>query len=193
MPSILCFAASLRTASFNKKLARAAAVCAEMQDARARVIDLRDYPLPIYDGDVEAAEGVPAAAAELARIIAAHDAMVIATPEYNGGPPALLKNTFDWITRLGRAAGEPDGKAALAMRPTLLLSASPGANGGLRSTILARAMLAHLNLLVLPQTLAVGNAAEAFTPDGGLADAQRQRQLDAAIGQLIAAARARAT
>ncbi|MEZ5650783.1 MAG: NAD(P)H-dependent oxidoreductase [Burkholderiaceae bacterium] len=189
MNRILCFAASTRTASLNKKLARAAAVAAEMQGAHARVLDLRDHPMPIYDGDLEQVEGVPAAAAELATEIAAHDALIIASPEYNGGPPALLKNTFDWITRLREADGVIDGRATLAMKPTLLISASPGALGGMRGSVLTRAMLTHLGLWLLPQTVAVGNAGEAFSADGAL-PADKEKQLNLALRALLRASRA---
>jgi NAD(P)H-dependent FMN reductase len=189
MDTILCFAASLREDSLNKKLARAAAVSAGRQGAHATFADLRDYAMPIYDGDLETRDGVPEAAARFARLVLEHDALLIATPEYNGGPPALLKNTLDWVTRLGRAEGEPSGKTVLAMRPTLLVSASPGAVGGLRGSVITRAMLAHLGLWLLPQTVAVGGAQQAFDAEGGLADPERASQLDTAVGALLGAVR----
>ncbi|MEZ5738674.1 MAG: NAD(P)H-dependent oxidoreductase [Burkholderiaceae bacterium] len=182
---ILCMAASLRRASLNKKLARACAVSAELLGAHARVVDLRDYPMPLYDGDIEAADGVPATAALLAGQVIEADALIIASPEYNGGPPAVLKNSLDWMTRLGKADGEPAGRTVLALKPTLLVSASPGALGGLRGSIVARLMLSQMGLQLLPMTVAVGQAGQAFSPDGQLTDGSLQRSMESAIQQLI--------
>lgn len=115
----------------------------------------------------------------------AADGLVIATPEYNGAPPALLKNSLDWITRLGRADGEPSGKTVMQMKPTLLVSAAPGPMAGMRALVLGRAMLSHLGLWVLPQTIGVGNAMQAFDDNNELTDESRREQLDQATAALI--------
>ena len=185
MTTILCFAASLRTDSINKKLAHSCTLSVQRNQATARFIDLRDFPMPLYDGDLEQSDGVPTQAAALAREIMAADGLVIATPEYNGAPPALLKNSLDWITRLGRADGEPSGKTVMQMKPTLLVSAAPGPMAGMRALVLGRALLSHLGLWVLPQTIGVGNAMQAFDDNNELTDESRREQLDQATATLI--------
>ncbi len=98
-PRLLVFAGSLRAASLNKKLAMLAAAGARQAGAEVTHIDLRDYPLPIYDGDLEAASGIPANARALKDLFIAHQGFLIACPEYNAGVTAVLKNTIDWVSR----------------------------------------------------------------------------------------------
>ena len=96
---ILAFAGSTRSNSFNKRLVRAAAVMAEEAGATVTIVDLRDYPLPLYDGDLEQAEGLPEHAATLYELFKSHDALLISSPEYNSSVSAVLKNTIDWVSR----------------------------------------------------------------------------------------------
>ncbi len=113
-PSIVAFAGSAREGSWNKQLVRIAAVGAEAAGAEVELIDLRDFPLPLYDGDLEADEGVPANAEVLRKKLAACDGLIIAAPEYNSSISPLLKNTIDWVTRL------PGGKPSLGGCPRIM-------------------------------------------------------------------------
>lgn len=182
---VLVLPGSARTGSFNGKLAQAAATLLREQGAEADVIDLRALALPVYDADLEAADGVPAGAKTLVEAFAAHDAVVVVSPEYNAFPPPLLINAIDWATRL------PEHKAALAAKPTALLSASPGALGGLRSLLVLRNFLSiNPGMLVIPQQLAVGGAGQAFDAGGALADAKQQQALQAVLQALLQLTRA---
>src|SRR5207249_4293667 len=123
MTRVLCFAGSARRASLNKKLAHLAAQAARSAGAEVTLIDLGDFTLPVYHGDIEVESGVPAPARELAALVRSHAGLLIASPENNTSVSALLKNTLDWISRIkdvpvfsGKVAG--------------LLAASPGAFGG---------------------------------------------------------------
>ena len=183
-PRVLVVPGSARTGSYNLRLARLAAGLLEAQGAQATVADLRALNLPVYDGDLEAAAGVPEGAARLVAEIAAHDALLVVSPEYNAFPPPLLINAIDWASRL------PEHKAAMNGKPTALLSASPGLLGGMRSLLALRNFLAiNPGLLVLPQQLAVSQANQAFGEDG-LRDAKQQQALQAVLAALLRAARA---
>lgn len=175
---VLVIPGSARTGSWNVKLAQAAAALLGANGAAPTVADLRALALPVYDGDLEAAQGVPEGAHALTRQLAEHDAFVVVSPEYNAFPPPLLINTIDWVSRL------PEGMKALNGKPTALLSASPGALGGLRSLLVLRNFLS-LNpaMLVIPQQFALGQAAQAFAADGTLAD---EKQAKALLGVLTA-------
>jgi chromate reductase, NAD(P)H dehydrogenase (quinone) len=129
---------------------------------------LADFDLPIYDGDVEAARGLPHGASKLQELVDAHDALLIATPEYNGGYTALLKNAIDWISR-PRSDGS-SGVALFAGKVAALVSASPGQLGGLRSQTAMRAVLDKLGMLVIPQAFALSVAHEAFDAEGQMKD-----------------------
>src|SRR5512146_1538648 len=132
---ILAFAGALRRGSYNKKLIRVAAEGARKAGAEVTLIDLKDFVLPIYDGDLENSAGLPADGRRLKDLFLAHDALLISAPEYNSSISAVLKNTIDWISR--PVPGEAplncfEGKVAA------LLSASPGALGGLRGLVTVR-------------------------------------------------------
>lgn len=182
---VLVIPGSARAGSYNLKLANAAAAALREQGAEATVTDLRALALPIYDGDLEAGTGVPEGAKTLVRELAAHDAVLVVSPEYNAFPPPLLMNAIDWASRL------PEHKAAMGGKPTALLSASPGALGGLRSLLSLRQFLAlNPGMLVLPQQLTVARAAEAFGADGALADPKQQAALQAVLVALLQTAKA---
>lgn len=177
---VLVVPGSARTGSFNLKLARVAVGLLKEQGAEPTLTDLRALGLPVYDGDLEAASGVPEGAARLVAEIAAHDALLVVSPEYNAFPPPLLMNAIDWASRL------PEHKAAMNGKPTALLSASPGALGGIRSLLALRQFLAlNPGLLVLPQQLAVNQAGQAFTEEGALRDAKQQQALQAVLAALL--------
>lgn len=125
-PRILAFAGSTRRDSANKKLARAAAHAAVAAHSSVTWIDLRDYPLPLFDADIEA-QGLPDTLLRLRALVADHDALILASPEYNGFFPPVLKNALDWLSR--PALGQ-ERHAVFAGRPVLLLSAVAGRSGG---------------------------------------------------------------
>jgi chromate reductase, NAD(P)H dehydrogenase (quinone) len=166
-PKILVFAGSARSASFNKKLAAAAADMASAAGAEVTLLDLADHRLAMYDGDDEANGGVPADAKALRQIFLAHDAMVIASPEYNSSIAPMLKNTLDWISR-------PDGDDAMVAaykgKTAGLISASPGALGGLRGLVHLRSILGNIGVTVVPQQFAMSGAGKGFNDDGSIAD-----------------------
>jgi len=176
-PRILAFAGSTRTGSYNKLLVRAAAEGARAAGAEVTLLDLRDLPLPLYDGDDEAAGGLPENARRLKALMKEHDGLLIASPEYNSSISAVLKNALDWASR--PEPGEAP-LAAFAGKTALLLSASPGALGGLRGLVTLRSLLSNIQVLVLPQQLAVGRAQEAFDEDGVPKDPQQA----ASIGRM---------
>ncbi len=130
---LLVISGSQRQGSYNRSLAAVAAAHARGTGAEAVEFDLRALALPLYDGDLEAQSGVPAAATTLLQAINDCDAVLVVTPEYNGFPTPLLINAFDWLSRLKAAQPLPAGLAATAGKPVALLSASPGPLGGLRS------------------------------------------------------------
>lgn len=181
---ILVFAGSVRRASYNKTLARLAAEHCRRLGAETIFIDLADYPMPLYDGDLETASGPPENAFRLQEMIARQDGLLIASPEYNNSLPALLKNTLDWVSRTSRVRGANpfDGKVAG------LLSASPGGLGGMRGLDHVRRVLDTVGMLVLPGVVAIPRADSAFDAEGRLLDAASDERLRALCGKLIGVA-----
>lgn len=184
---ILAFAGSLRRESYNKKLVHIAVSGARAAGAEVTEIDLRDYPLPIFDEDLEAASGLPENGRKLKELFNSHNGLLIGCPEYNSGITAVLKNTIDWVSR--PVTGEPalrsfDGKIAA------LVAASPGALGGLRGLPLVRLILGNIKVTVLPDQIAIGKAHELMQPDGSLSDAKQQAAVQA-VGAALARAVAR--
>ena len=185
MARILVFAGSARRDSLNKKLAREAARFAREAGAEATFVDLDDYPIPLYHGDLEAAEGMPENARKLRALFLAHDALLVASPENNSSVTALLKNTIDWLSRdLGEGRGDDSGLAPWRGKVAGLMAASPGAFGGVRGLPHLRQVLATLGVTVLGTQVAVPRAHEAFGDDGRLVDervAKSVRALAAAV------------
>lgn len=171
-PSILAFAGSTRRGSTNRRVLAVAAAAAEAAGAAVTLIDLRDYPLPVYDGDYETDHGVPAEALALKALFKSHRGLLIATPEYNTSISGVLKNTIDWVTRPvpGEAFLECfNGKVAA------LVSATLGPMGGIRAQAHLRQILSGINAVVLPEHWAVPGATDAsFGADGNLQDATHQ-------------------
>jgi chromate reductase, NAD(P)H dehydrogenase (quinone) len=170
-PRILAFAGSARKESYNRKLIRIAVRGAQAAGAEVTLIDLKDYPLPIMDEDIEKESGAPANAVALKKLFIAHDGLMIAAPEYNSSITPLLKNTIDWVSR--PAPGEPP-LVAYSGKGAILMSASPGGLGGLRGLVTVRSILGNIGVIVLPDQVAVGRAFEAFNADGTLKDAKVQ-------------------
>jgi chromate reductase, NAD(P)H dehydrogenase (quinone) len=174
-PRILAFAGSARRESYNKRLLPIAARGARQAGAEVTVIDLADFPLPLMNQDLEAAEGLPVQAKQLKQLFLDHQGLLIAAPEYNSSLTPLLKNTLDWVSR--SVPGEPP-LAAYRDKVAALMSASPGALGGLRGLVHLRSMLGNIGVLVLPDQVAVPRAAEAFAADDSLIDAQQSQRLE---------------
>lgn len=188
MTRILVFSGSIRSGSFNARLAAAAAVEFANLDADVSLISLADYPLPIYDGDLEAAEGMPENALKLKRQFCTHHGIFIAGPEYNAGMTPLLKNAVDWVSRVREAGEKP--LAAYRGRVFALGSASPGGYGGMRSQIATRQVLElGCGALVIPESCAVPAAHQAFDDDGRLKDDRTRSMLTACCTSLIDKAR----
>ncbi len=180
-PRILAFAGSLRAASYNKKLAKVAAECARAAGAEVIYVDLRDLPLPVFDEDIEA-QGFPENATKLKELMKSHDGFLIACPEYNSSITAALKNAIDWASR--ERPNEKtlecfDGKVAA------LMSASPGALGGLRGLVAVRMLLGNIRVLVLPEQVAVPQAHQAFNESGTLVDPKRHAAIDHLAKSLV--------
>ncbi len=179
---ILAFAGSTRRESFNKRLVRIAAAGARDAGAAVTILDLAELPLPLFDQDLETAQGLPDNARRLKALMVEHDGFLISSPEYNSSVSGVLKNAIDWASR--REEGEKP-LVAFAGKVVALMSASPGALGGLRGLVHVRAILGNLGMLVLPQQKAVGGAHQAFTDDGMLADPRMQADVTA-LGSRLA-------
>ncbi|WP_374087398.1 NADPH-dependent FMN reductase [Methylomicrobium lacus] len=170
-PKILAFSGSARKNSFNQRLVKIAAQGAEQAGAEVTVINLADFPMPIFNQDDEAEHGIPEAARAFKQLLIAHDGFLIASPEYNSAFSPLLKNAIDWASRR-----EGDEAPLLAYRGKVaaIMAASPGALGGLRGLVFLRLLLSNIGVTVLPEQQAIVQADKALHPDGYLNDAQMQ-------------------
>jgi len=182
-PKILAFAGSLRKDSYNKKLVKIAVKGAESEGAQVTLIDLKDYPLPIYDQDIEDAEGLPAAALQLKKLMLEHDGFLLALPEYNSSMSAAFKNVIDWVSR--PAPKEEVYLCCFIDKVVTLMSSSPGQLGGLRGLLNARAMFSCVYSLVLPKQKCIPQAATAFDQEGNLKDAAQQKEVQE-LGKTLA-------
>jgi chromate reductase len=184
---LLFFAGSSRTASHNKKLARLGAMIADANGIPSTFADLGDYPMPMYNGDLEATDGSPENARKFKALMQAHSGIFIASPEYNASITPLLKNALDWISHT-----REEGEAPLQVFKTRVFalgSASPGGMGGLRSLITVRTVLElGLGALVLPDQFAVPRATEAFDEQGHLKNKEAQESFKTLIQKLARAA-----
>jgi chromate reductase len=189
MARLLAISGSARKDSFNKKLLALVATGAADAGADVTHIDLREYALPLYDGDLEASGDYPAASAKLRELLAAHDGMLLACPEYNGGIAPLLKNTLDWMTRAPGAKADP---GVFAGKVAAICSAAAGPFGGMRGLRWARELLNNLGVLVLPTQITVGSAFKAFDANGALLEAWQAKAAHALGAELAALAAARA-
>jgi chromate reductase len=165
---ILAFCGSPRRDSLNQKLLDTAVLGALDAGAQVSNIRLLDFPLPIYDGDWETEHGLPERARALKALIAEHHALLIATPEHNGGYTALLKNALDWASR--PIESDPTGLEVFAGKVAAMVSASPGVLGGMRAQIALQISLNKLGLLVIPNSFALGVAHQAFDEQRRLKD-----------------------
>lgn len=181
MSRIIAFGGSTRAESFNQRLVHIAAEGARHAGAEVTVISLRDFPMPLYDGDLEAA-GTPEVVRRWKDLMKAHDGFLIACPEHNSSYSALLKNVIDWASR--PAPGEP-ALVAFAGKTAALLAASPGAMGGIRMLPQLRTLLMNLRVLVVPQQYGLGHADQAFDGDGALKDAKHREAVRGVVEALV--------
>jgi chromate reductase len=188
IPQVLVLAGSIRTGSFNARLAALAAKEIARAEAEVTRISLLDFPLPLYDGDLEARSGPPENAIKLKRMFCAHQGIFIASPEYNASVTPLLKNTIDWISRV-RENKEPP-LSAYRNRVFALGAASNGPYGGMRSIMALRQVLEiGCAALVIPEHIAVREASHAFDENDELKDERNAAQLKAVARRLVEVAR----
>jgi len=173
---ILAFAGALRAGSFNRKLLR---IAVESLRGKADIdlLDLREIPMPPYDGDIEANEGLPEGARAFKQRIAAADALLISTPEYNHSIPGTLKNVIDWASR------PPDNP--FKEKIVLLMGASPGQFGAVRGVLAARQVITALNAIILPTIVQIARADQAFDEAGNLRDPKSVAQIEKACSELL--------
>jgi chromate reductase len=164
VPKILVFAGSIRTGAYSGRTADIAQKELATQGAEVTRISLADYPLPLMDEDLERDRGIPDNAVKLARLIAAHDAVLICTPEYNGSIPPLVKNTIDWVSRVHRDGGRP--LSPYPGKVVGICSSSNGSFAGIRSANHLRAVLSHIGMEVIARQVSVPYGAEAFDEGG---------------------------
>lgn len=178
---VLVFAGSAREGSLNKQLAKLAAKRIEELGGEATFIDLKDYPCPLFDQDIET-QGMPDNVLKLRDILAEHQALLIASPEYNGFITPLLKNTLDWLSR---PYNDTQGLGLFVGKWAALVAASPGGLGGIRALPLGQQLLANLGLIVLPQPLSLPSAGSAFNESGALKDDAIVEKLDTLCQRLV--------
>jgi NAD(P)H-dependent FMN reductase len=180
---ILVVPGSLRTGSLNAKLSAVAAHELAQAGAEVTRISLSDFPLPIYDGDLQAKSGVPKNAVNLKRMIGAHHGVLIVTPEYNSSVPALVKNTIDWVSRV-QDAHETRGQV-FRERVFAIAAASGGRLGGTRALAALRLILSALRATVIPNQLALSFADNAYDDMDHLKHPADIEALQALVRQLI--------
>lgn len=180
---ILVIPGSLRLASHNRRLAAEASRMLALTDAVVTLVDLADYPLPIYDGDHEAEAGVPENASLLAQRIAAQDGLLLVSPEYNHSLAPLMKNTIDWVSRVRKVHGRPiQPFKGLVVG---LASASTGRFGGMRGLEALRTVMRALGADVITQQCSVPNAASGFDDNGRLSDDVARTSLETLVDRLL--------
>ena len=187
-PKILVLPGSVRTGSHNVRLAALAAKELTLLDADVTRISLQDYPLPLYDADLDARSGQPESAVKLKHMIMAHHGVFIASPEYSASVTPILKNAIDWVSRV-REKGDPT-YAAFKGRVFAIASASPEAAGGLRSLMALRQILElGCGALVIPEQVAIPDAERAFDDMDNLVEARSMNLLRAELARLVDMAR----
>lgn len=181
-PKILAFAGSARDGSFNRKLIKLGAAAARDAGAEVTLIELADYPLPIYNGDIEARDGLPDNVHKLKALFHEHHGFLIASPENNASVSALLKNTLDWVSR---QAGGPPEMAKFNGKVAAMMVATPGVLGGLRGLVALRTILVSMGALTLAEQFSLPRANQAFNDDGSLKDGAVLDALGKLVGRLV--------
>lgn len=175
MSKILAFAASIREGSYNKMLLSVAVDGAREAGADVTLINLADYDMPLMNQDLEAREGLPEKAKAFKTLVQQHDALLIASPEYNSGFSPLLKNCLDWASR-SEHSDEP-AQAAFHGKSAALLAASTGSLGGMRGLVMLRMLLANMGVMILPKQAALPHAGAAFDANGRLKDVRMEQRV----------------
>jgi chromate reductase, NAD(P)H dehydrogenase (quinone) len=161
-------AGSARKDSYNKKLIKIASRGVEEAGGKLTLIDIADYPIPLYNGDLEDTEGLPENAKKLKKLFIEHDGFLFSSPEYNSAISGVFKNLIDWVSR--PEDSDPYYLVAYKGKVAGLLSASPGNLGGLRGLFVLRSILQNVGTHVIPDMVTVGGAGDAFDESGGLKD-----------------------
>jgi chromate reductase, NAD(P)H dehydrogenase (quinone) len=168
---ILAFAGSVRKSSFNKTLVKIAAEAARSSGAEVTYCDFADLVFPLYDEDWESTQGLPDHVITFKALLKSHQGFLIACPEYNSSISPLLKNAIDWASR---PAPNESSLECFKDKVAALMSASPGALGGLRGLVHVRSILGNIGVLVLPDQVAIGKADQAFDLTGNLTNEAQQ-------------------
>ena len=186
MTKILIFAGSARRDAYSRQLAAAATMLVESHGGTPTLIDLGDFPVSLYNADLEAELGIPQSAMEFRRLVATHHGLVVVTPEYNGFVTPLLLNMLCWASR--PSPGDDFGNVFQG-RPVALAASSPGRLGGVQVIPRLRDLLGELGMIAVPGFVTLAGAATAFTEDGQLADTDAGDGLARLVRRLIAAGR----
>lgn len=179
---VVAFSGSTREGSVNQKLVTEAADIARNMNAKTTVINLKDFPTPFYEGDLEAKQGMPENAKKLRQLMIQSDVILIASPEYNGSLSGLLKNTIDWASRSEK--GTPS-REAFAGKKFVIMSASPGSGGGARGLEHLRKILENVGGTVIPEQIVIADAYSAFDEQGHLKNPKSKQELQQAIEKAI--------
>lgn len=182
-PKILAFAGSLRRDSYNKKLVKIAVKGAQEAGGDVLYIDLKDYPLPVYDQDIEDSQGLPENALKLKKLMWEHDGFLISTPEYNSSIPGNFKNLIDWTSR--QATQDEIYLSCFIDKVVSLMSASPSQLGGLRGITHVRQIFGNIFSFVLPKQKCIPLADKAFDSEGNLKDLKHQEDVIRQGRQLV--------
>ena len=182
---ILVFAGSTRQGAFSRRLAAAASLAIAEQQPQPTLIDLADFDAPLFNADIEGRDGIPQAVLDFRRLVATHDALCLATPEYNGGLTPLLLNMFCWASH---PSPTDDFGSVFQDKPVALMASSPRRLSGVRAIPRLRDCVCELGMLPVPGFVSVGNARQAFSDDGHLRDNGLSQSLHALVGRLVARA-----
>lgn len=183
---VLALAGSTRADSYNKKLVKEAAEIAKQMGAQVTVVDLKDYPIPFYDGDLEKAQGLPANAKRLRDLMIASDAVIISSPEYNHSISGVLKNALDWAARSEDGRGSRD---AYKGKKFALMSASPGRGGGAHGLVHLREIIEDVGGEVIAKQVSIPAAHTAFNAKGQIENPEIKQELVQEMKELLPSGR----
>lgn len=180
--NVLAFAGSTREDSVNKKLVKEAANAAHQLGAKVTFINLKDYPMPFYDEDLETGQGMPNKAKQFRQLMLQSDVILIASPEYNGSISGVLKNAIDWASRNEDGGGS---REAFKGKKFVIMSASPGASGGARGLVHLRAIIEHIGGTVMPQQVVIPDAYNAFDAQGLLKNNDQRKDIQQLVQAVL--------
>jgi len=182
MVNVLAFAGSTRKGSFNQAILNIAVQGAKDAGAHVTVVNLADYPMPLFNQDEEDEQGIHENAQAFKALLTSHDGFLIASPEYNSSYPALLKNAIDWASR--SAEGETPMQAYKG-KVAAIMASSPGALGGLRALVPLRMLLENIGTLVLPNQRAIAKVHTLMDDNGQITDERTIQQLRGLAAELV--------